>query len=393
MRVALLTTFAASRKEPLAEMVGRVRQAFLDAGLGEPRIGFNFGDPQVGGFVSSVDRVLKRYPELKRFVTTKSPAPGLPGARRISNGPMSDAAGEAVPFPTLAAIAAGVPRSFPFHNVAMHFYSPEFGELPTVPVRTAEMMCGVLVTDSWWVNGRNRGLSAYTIVEAEPGNKKLPPPPGPVAAVLAAFGKPKRSIQIPLPGEVPAGPTPAVRSPIGVLMPSANPEAAIAAHKVVADYRARLKEVVEKAALPHLLPAPGEAFRDAGSGVTSGPRKPALERAFKPMGYTCRGGSGTFTLRRRTAGNLTAELHLDVGTWGHSVLAMFLVYGVGFKAVLALPVSANAIAAAQYPIGDAARWQKIVENLAALVAELDRSFVPDIEAAVGPSPEWYQPDN
>ncbi len=47
---------------------------------------------------------------------------------------------------------------------------------------------------------------------------------------------------------------------------------------------------------------------------------------------------------------------------------------------------------AQYTVGDDDRWQKIAENLGALVAELDRSFVPDIEAAAGPSPEWYQPE-
>jgi len=32
MRVALLTTFAASKKEPLAAMMKRVRQALLDSG-------------------------------------------------------------------------------------------------------------------------------------------------------------------------------------------------------------------------------------------------------------------------------------------------------------------------------------------------------------------------
>jgi hypothetical protein len=151
---------------------------------------------------------------------------------------------------------------------------------------------------------------------------------------------------------------------------------------------------VERAALPHQLPAPGvEAYRDAGLGVVSGPRKPALERVFKPMGYTCKGESGTFTLRRRTPGSLTAELYLDVGTWGRSVLAIFRVSGVGFKGTVALPVSANAIALSQYPIGDAEQWRKIVENLAALVAEFDRSFVPEIEAQVGPSPEWYRPES
>jgi hypothetical protein len=47
---------------------------------------------------------------------------------------------------------------------------------------------------------------------------------------------------------------------------------------------------------------------------------------------------------------------------------------------------------AQYPIGDAEQWQKIVENLGALVAELERAFVPEVEAAAGPSPEWYHPE-
>ena len=39
MRVALLTTFAASKKEPLAAMMDRIHKAFLDAGLGEPASG------------------------------------------------------------------------------------------------------------------------------------------------------------------------------------------------------------------------------------------------------------------------------------------------------------------------------------------------------------------
>ena len=74
------------------------------------------------------------------------------------------------------------------------------------------------------------------------------------------------------------------------------------------------------------------------------------------------------------------------------MLAIFRVLGMGFKATLFLPVSTKAMAGGQYPIGDADRWRKIVENLAALVAELDRSFVPDIEAAAGPSPDWYRPE-
>ena len=144
--------------------------------------------------------------------------------------------------------------------------------------------------------------------------------------------------------------------------------------------------------MPHRLPDPAEASKELGLAVTAGPKKPALEAVFKPMAYSCRGGSGTFTLRRRSRANLTAEINLDVGTWSHSVTGFFAVYGVGFKATVMLPVSPTALVGAQYPIGDAARWHRIVENLGALVAELDRTFVPEVEAAGGPAPAWYEPE-
>ena len=373
-------------------MMDRVHHGFKEAQLPEPTIRFNFGDGPLSTSISSVDRVLKRHPELERFVTSADPMPGIRGMRRISNGPLSPAAGESIPYETLQAIAHGVPRSFPFHSIMIHFYAPEFGELMPIGARSAEMMAGVLVTDSWWVNGRNRSLSACTIVEADVGGKKLPPQPPAVAGVLAACGKARRTVQVPLAAEI-SGPVPMVRTPTGMAMPSADPAKTQAVHAIVLDYRTRMSEVVDRAGMPHELPSTADALKEAGLHITAGPKKPALERAFKPLGYSCKGGSGSFTLQRRTAGNLTVQLRMDVGTWGHSVIAMFLVLGVGFKATLTIPVSRTAVAPSQYPIGDADRWQKIVENYAAVVAELDRSFVPDIERVAGPSPEWYRPDS
>jgi hypothetical protein len=159
----------------------------------------------------------------------------------------------------------------------------------------------------------------------------------------------------------------------------------------VARYRMAMSEVVTRAALPHDLPPTAEALRP-GLGTTSGPRKPVLEHVFKPMGYSCRGESGTFTLRRRTPSNLTVQLSLDTGTWSNLVLAMFQMLPFGFKLTLTIPVTARAAPMGQYPIGDAEQWRKIVENLGALVAELDRTLVPEIEAVIGPTPEWYRPD-
>jgi hypothetical protein len=94
--------------------------------------------------------------------------------------------------------------------------------------------------------------------------------------------------------------------------------------------------------------------------------------------------------------------------WGSTVNAAMHVIGLpkdrekgpGFKAVLKLPLSPRAARSVvngvefvgQFPIGGPDRWRQIVENLADLVARLDRSFVPEVEAALGPSPEWFQPE-
>jgi hypothetical protein len=116
-----------------------------------------------------------------------------------------------------------------------------------------------------------------------------------------------------------------------------NPEIARRVDDVVRSYRARFAEVLDRAALPHDLPAPLELLK-TGLGETPGPKKPALVRAFAPLGYDCRGGSGTFTLRRRTSGNLTVEIGLDVGTWSNLLLAMFRVYGWA-SAIFPIPVN------------------------------------------------------
>lgn len=372
MRVALHTVIAASRKEPLAEMAGRVRKAFLDAGLIEPFIRFTMSDSP-GAKASIIDRALKRHPEMNRFLTEKK-LPLLTTGRRVLSNAVS---GEPIEFSALEPILAGVPRSYPFASIGLHFHVPEFGERLIGLPATGHSYPGLIITDNWWVSGRQRALSAYTVAEASETDKKLPPNPPAVDAVIKACGKAKKAVHVP------------ILAPGGTTLVTSIPRENIEAVKAVTeDFRARIQEVVAAAAMPHTLPPGSEAWAQK-QGVLAGPRKPALVAAFKPMGYGCIGGTGEFHLTRRTDRNLTVELSLDVGTWSHSVTAVFLVKGAGFQASLSLPVAANVYG--QYPIGDAAQWQKIVENLAAMVRELDRTFVPAVEEAAGPSPAWYQP--
>lgn len=249
---------------------------------------------------------------------------------------------------------------------------------------------GISVQDSWWVNGRQRSLAALRIIEADPSAKKLPTPPADAASVLAGCGKVRKTIQLPL-VIAPVGTEPGAIARRGVV----GSKTGEAIQSVVSAYRAKMPELLE--ALPHDLPHQVEdAPATTVSGIpTSGPKRPALVGAFAPLGYDCRGESGTFTLGRRTPGNLAVEIKLDVGTWSNAVSAFMrvvgLVDGQGFKATLLLPVSRRA-SHGQFPIGGPDRWQQIVDNLAALVAALDRGFVAEVEAISGPSPEWFRPE-
>jgi len=431
MLVAMFTTFAASRKEPLADMAGRVHMGFLAAGFAEPTVRFTFSDPPASPDitvaqtamgtkpVSSIERVLKRWPELGKFAHDIGPGTGRGVKTRILTNLTPSGVIEPVDFAFLKEITQGVPRSFPFRGIGLHFSAAGFSEgapLPTVPdPRTLGMLIsagvdiatgapitgGISVQDSWWVNGRQRSLSAMRVVEADPGAKKLPAPPENVATVLAACGKARKTVQIPL-VLPPAGTTPELIVPVGVVAK----QTAEAIQAVVQAYRDKIAELLEM--LPHDLPQQDETTRNpevTGAGMpATGPKKPDLVRAFAPMGYDCRGESGTFRLQRRTPGSLTVQLHIDVGTWFSAVTASLQVIGVtdgrSFKATLGLPVSRNAgrglvhgrDRVGQFPIGSPERWGRIVDNLAALVAALDRSFIPEIEVITGPSPAWFRPE-
>ncbi len=427
MYLAVFSVFAASKAEPLVAALARVHDAFVAAGLGEPLVKFVLTDAapianpailaEMGGIkrVSSVARVLKRFPALEKFAQHGPPQVDGAAAIRGLTNLLGTGVVEPVDFAILSQVAEGVPKSFPFHKALFHFSAAGFSEGPDVPQlqdpRALGMLMragvnigaghpttpGISVQDSWWVNGRERNMAALRIVAADAAAKKLPAPPAHVAALLAACGKTRKTIQVPV--VVGAAAPEAEQSGPADLKSTDTGQALLA---VLRAHRARLGELAET--LPHDLPPTVEDKAALSPASPSGPKKPELERWFKPMGYSCRGDSGTFTLRRRTEGNLTVELLLDVGTWSNLLTASFAVAGMidgkGFKVAMSLPPSRQAARGVihgvervgQFPIGGPERWRQLVENLAALVAVLDAGFVPEIEAAAGPSPEWYQPD-
>ena len=236
---------------------------------------------------------------------------------------------------------------------------------------------GVSIGDGWWVNGRTRSLLALYAVEGSSTSKTLPDPPRGVAAILAGFGKPRRTAQF-----VP----PALTSAQDAVRP-VPPEIALIS-PIVGKYRSGMKALVDRIGLPHDLPPAAEARLDARGA--SGPLKPALVQAFSQRGYDCRGGSGTFTLRRRTSKHHVVDVELDVGTWSRSLTFMFRVRGPGSTRRSSRrsrhETTPASIQSVTRPTG-----RRSSRTSPPSANELDRTFVPEIEAAVGPAPEWFEP--
>ncbi|MDH3223779.1 MAG: hypothetical protein OEO23_08685 [Gemmatimonadota bacterium] len=378
MKVLVRLEYRVTRKEPFGDMLRRILVAFEEAGL-TPAVHASFSDSPVPGGVSAVQRALKKYPDLDAFYVEEPWLPASPAVPTIRSGE-----GGTLPTKRILDVADGMPRSLPFNQATVTFSHEGFGflgdsSLPLAPIP------GIVAGDSWWVNGRNRSLSAMHVVDGDPGSKALPEPGVEVGAVLSRLGKPKKSSHLALPeaqgppGEIPSQST-------GAKSVDVPPGTGSRIREIINRYRTSMSERVANLDLPHQLrPRPG------GSLGGSGPSKPGLVSAFRPLGYDCRGDSGVFTLRQRAPNGLVRDVVVDVGSWSRMVTAFYRIQGPGITASVPLPVTKGNDVALQYPMGDEESWQRITENLAAIVAELDRTLLPEMEAATGPTPEWFDP--
>lgn len=361
-----------------------LRRIYEGLGQGELPVlyRFTFADHLVPGMVSSVARAVKKFPYLAPLVTTAPISPILRSKEPDKVGPpaiIGDAT--SLEFAQLAEVADGLPRSLPFRLADVRFYTDEFGKAPaTVKTETAaadallhgHFNTGLRASDTWWVNGRNRHLGAAYVVEVEERSRKAPLPPGALGAFLATLGKGRTVAQFPIEASEEG------EKVILKGKSQAPPELVALAERL----RERMPELIAGAGMPH-------AIESARAEHATSPLKPALEKHFKPMGYACKGGSGIFTLRRRTAANHVVEVNLDVGTWSRSLTGHFHVYMQDFQIRLPMPASAE-LPSMQCDIGDAERWEKLVENMAAFTRHLDREVVPEVEKVAGPAPAWFE---
>jgi hypothetical protein len=157
IQIAMFTAFAAGRKEPLADMIGRVHAAFIAAGFGEPSVCFTLADapgsPEMSVVtaatrikrVSSVGRVLKRWPRLEKFSRELTGPLGTRATNKVISNLTVAGEVEPVDFAILREITQGVPKSFPFHAITLHFSARGFSGGPAFPAVPDRQTLGMLM--------------------------------------------------------------------------------------------------------------------------------------------------------------------------------------------------------------------------------------------------------
>jgi hypothetical protein len=407
MYAAIFTEIKADWREPYADLVERIQNACERGEMLRPKLGFYLSDSPLAKF-SSVERVVKRHPELSIFVRDET-GPNGAATSTLTSFAMAIESMESLRPAVLKSIVSGIPKAYPFWEATFEFF-PRSGassillspyESTRSPVQLGQFASRVplalsrsvrqkgtlfapslFVSDSWGRSHRNRSAIAITVQDIKLTENARKHSQESLRSISSVCGKLLKPTIIPL-----------LRLETPAEFETARPTEQYL--KVVADLiddiEGNKERLVRQAKLPHDLPSAIMARKDTPAVLSSGAKRPDLISVFRPLGYSCKGGRGEFWLRKRTAKGLVLELYLDVGTWSDSLTAVYHVFGLGFRASLRLPLSMQELSCRQYPIGDLTRWRQLVENLAALVIELEQTLIPTFDAISEPLPTWFEP--
>lgn len=346
MLVRVENTYKLDKKERLGDTLRRLESLFQQAEVPynwEASFQESFGESSS----TALERFFKRYPQHRGLEQTVT----IPGIIPYQLQSLS-ANQDTFPFALLCEVADGIPRSYPF-PIAITNFTSNSSNPATI---TVALYSGAL--------GRKATLTASYQTQI-PDNAKAPaPPPSDLAPLFELLGKPAKSSRAPVEA-TPIDPRPLI--------------------EIIQTYRRRMLDISHEANLPHQLPPLQEALTVRAEPH---PLKPTLVARFEPLGFSCKGGSGIFNLRRKTPGNHVIGLMLDVGTYSRLLTAQFEFFTLGYRAVIPLPVAAGTNPP-QYPIGSPEQWAKLVDNLATLLLWLEPTLIRELEAAAPPAPSWF----
>jgi hypothetical protein len=381
--------FAKLGDASFGSVLARLLAALDGAGLGDARLRFMFDDRP--GEPSGCGRIVERFPEMEEFASRYRVGAGGAHSMRLTNfdarweGVTREAEGEPARA-TLLAIADGVPNEFPValatvivgplgwrenlepRETAMRTPrngAPPFS--PRIPTMTYLAPCVILVWSS-------AGPMAMWAIEQLSDPRARGTMPAGIERLAAEFGVPK------------AG---AVMS---VSEREVRAESALAADvsAIHVRHREQLPQAIAGLALPHQIP-------DARQAMTM-PREPlgqirsVIAKAFAGDGWkraTGRIPHGTHQLWKSSAGGRRIVLSFDTGSLSRHVACTMAL--VSERGALRMPVPADELARTQYLATNREVFGQILDNLRIVAAHLERTWISELDSALGPPPEGYVP--
>ena len=368
----------------LSTVLGRVFEAMNAAGFaGTPvRVFLEDASSEPGG----CERILSRFPGLQPLAA-RAPT-------RLSNldghwdAGTPGAAAESVSRETLLALAAGIPEEFALGSVGVLIGPLDWdGHTPPLQAALRPQPPGMAPFSAHFpaanylapgviIQRLSSGTIAITITELVAGPSQDAPAPPAIERLLAALGAPAklRAVTVLPEHEVSGASAP----------PPPDPA------EIQARYRERLGEIVSGLPLPHKLPDPLAALHldreplgeirkvIAGSFATSGWKRSARRLP-----------AGSHQLTKLTPRGRRLLLDFDTGSWSRHVVCLMAV--LTERGTEKLPVPAECSLSYQYSAPNRKVFGQILENLLVVVDRLEGTWVAELEQALGPVPEGYQP--
>jgi hypothetical protein len=336
---------------------------------------------------STIERAVKRHPELARYRLPEIHAINGVSTRMLSNVDSHHSSGAPCDFPSpdlMRALLRGIPRAYPFWRADFLFtrYLP-WQAIDAVEPVPSPPECWNLYGEcfprmSFCMNGRASGYrasvhAAISLGEAEAFETALPTVPFAISSLLAPFGRAKTRLMLHR-----------TRDEANRLT-----ETTTLLRAMHEEWMERSRREMAKLALPHTLTSDGTK---AQLSPLTLPHKRALVDTFKPRGYQyskTESGAGCFVLHKLTSNRNRIEIFFDVGSISRRYSGGMSVAGIQGRCFAPLPAHPEQ-QQNEYDIASNEEWLQIIENIAILVDHLERVFVPEVEAKLGQTPEWYE---
>ncbi|MEH6940228.1 hypothetical protein V7056_20640 [Bacillus sp. JJ664] len=343
---------------------------------------FFFSDFTLKGHVSSVQRIVKKFPELAKFEIEleQDYAGEILKYKALTNLPSNFSyydhryykadVFDNVSFEVLKEIAYGIPRSFPCHKALFLFSGIDWSYK-----NEEETLDGnsVMLINDWWTPKRSILLKAKVSMEV-PDEKcsKLKSLPKEIEEAISSIGRIKRnSLEC-----------------VFSLEEKRKIDEIYEKCKQLLDTKYKRSEILDLISFPFDLSE--EKF---STGAFNIPRKKTISKIVKKLGYNHlpkEGSSGFLVYGKLTENNNRIILEFDSGSTFYNLRCNVIIQGPGWEhSFMELPCIKNSYGDF-FPISDENSLEKVVSNFGVVVDLLENKCFIDLEKLHGPAPKWFQ---